>query len=277
MNYISGEKFVELSTFIYHKNVGKYDDYYHYAHTFDLQKINESTDTPIIYTTTYLVEFLLSDLKECKKEIILITHNADLCVDESLFIKKPDCVIRWFSQNVDYVNSILNSLPIGLENSIWFVDLNKLNKIGEKVSEEKKIKNLVYMNHNISTNPNERQKPYNLLHEKSWVTTDMRANGQLFNEYLDNIYNHKFVICPRGNGIDTHRTWECLYVNTIPIEKRNINNQFYSDLPICFVDDWEEITEDFLEKEYLRINDIKWNLNKLDFDYWKNKITNHAI
>ena len=79
-------------------------------------------------------------------------------------------------------------------------------------------------------------------------------------------------MCPEGNGIDTHRTWECLYMNTIPIEKININNQYYTDLPICFVNRWKEITEEFLEKEYIRINSIKWNMNKLSFEYWRNKI-----
>ena len=94
--------------------------------------------------------------------------------------------------------------------------------------------------------------------------------------YIDKIYNHKFVLSPEGNGTDTHRTWEILYLKSIPIEKRNINNQFFTDLPICFVDDWEEITEDFLNKEYDRINSIKWNLEKLDFNYWKNKILSNV-
>jgi hypothetical protein len=92
--------------------------------------------------------------------------------------------------------------------------------------------------------------------------------------YLDDIYNHKFVLCPEGNGTDTHRIWECLYLNTIPIEKRNINNSFYEDLPICFVDDWEEITEDFLNREYERITNTEYDMSKIDFKYWKQKIFN---
>ena len=80
------------------------------------------------------------------------------------------------------------------------------------------------------------------------------------------------MICPEGHGIDTHRTWETLYLNSIPIEIRNINNSFYEDLPICLVDSWEEITEDFLNKEYNRINEKKYNLEKLDFNYWLKKI-----
>ena len=63
-------------------------------------------------------------------------------------------------------------------------------------------------------------------------------------------------------------------MDTIPIEKRNINNSFYTDLPICFVDDWSEITESFLNKEYDRISTTKYDMSKIDFNYWKQRIIN---
>ena len=57
------------------------------------------------------------------------------------------------------------------------------------------------------------------------------------------------------------------------MEKRNINNSFYEGkLPICFVDDWSELTSDFLESEYERIKNTHWNLEMLTFTFWKNKI-----
>ena len=74
--------------------------------------------------------------------------------------------------------------------------------------------------------------------------------------------------------MDSHRKWECLYMGTIPIDKRNIDNQFYQDLPICLVDKWEDITEDFLLGEYERIQSADWNMDMLNFEYWKNKILN---
>ena len=67
----------------------------------------------------------------------------------------------------------------------------------------------------------------------------MRNNGDNFDGYLDNIYNHRFVLCPEGNGIDTHRLWECLYMGTIPIVKANKNVRFYEDLPILMVNEWK--------------------------------------
>jgi len=221
--------------------------------------------------------------RECQKDkkFILISHNSDGyigkppsrrdCANVNLI---PDNLIHWFGQNVNIVNERIESIPIGLENDKWFLGVRKKEKMLLKLKEEKTFKNLLYINHNPRTNPEKREGIYEMFSQKCkcWVTIEIGINGVNFDSYLNNIYNHKFVICPEGNGIDTHRTWECLYMGTIPIEKKNINNQFYTDLPILFVNDWEEITEELLVKEYQRIKKTKWNLDKLSFDYWKNRI-----
>jgi hypothetical protein len=203
--------------------------------------------------------------------LILISHNCDNCIDGSFYIL--DNIIKWYTQNVNQIDTRIESIPIGLENDRWFPDRQKKEKIFAKINETRQYRNLVYLNHNIGTNPAVRSRIYQLYEGESWVTSERRSNAQgRFDEYLDNIYNHKFVISPQGNGLDTHRTWECLYVGSIPIEKRNLNNRFYTDLPICFVDNWEDLTEDFLESEFVRIKSGTWNMKKLTFEYWKNKI-----
>jgi hypothetical protein len=186
----------------------------------------------------------------------------------------PKNLIKWFGQNVCVEDERIESIPIGLENSQWFPETKKIEKIDRKSQEEKTIKNLLYINHDIRTNPNQRAKPYELFKDVNFATVVSGRNGSNFDEYLENICSHKFVLCPEGNGTDTHRTWECLYTGTIPIEKRNINNSFYRDLPICFVNDWCEINEKFLEEEFLRIKNKNHNFLKLNFDYWKQRIEN---
>ena len=213
-----------------------------------------------------------------KDDFILVSHNSDGKItdkpkeyDADIRLI-PDNLIKWYGQNVNYKHNKIESVPIGLENSKWFPQINKRKQMLDKIKTNKQIKNLLYLNHNIRTNYNERAIVYKLLKDKKWTTSENGMNGNNFSRYIDNIYNHKFIICPEGNGTDTHRTWEALYLDTIPIEKRNINNSFYSDLPICFVDDWSDITEEFLVSEYKRITETKWNLEKLTMDYWIKKI-----
>jgi len=212
------------------------------------------------------------------KNIIYISHNSDVKITDKPRIlcdadsKCKDKFYRWFGQNVDVIDDKIESIPIGLENSNTFSRLKKIEVISDKLNDERKIKNLLYINHDISSNVKEREEPYKIFADSSYVTMFFGKNGMLYNEYVDNIYNHMFVICPEGYGIDTHRTWECLYLGSIPIVKRNINTTFYTDLPICFVNDWNEINEKFLLDEYKRIKSSVWNMDKLNFSYWKNKI-----
>lgn len=218
-----------------------------------------------------------------KNPFILISHNSDgkiLNYDTKFganINNMPNNLIKWYGQNVCVIHDKIESIPIGLENSMWFKEINKPLKIYNKNKEDKNFKNLLYINHNIQTNYSERYKPYEMFKKSEFVTLVNGMNGLNFDDYIDNIFNHKFVLCPEGNGTDTHRTWETLYLRSIPIEKRNINNQFYSDLPICFIDSWDEITEEFLNNEYERITKNIFNLQKLDFNYWKSKIIKSSL
>jgi len=229
--------------------------------------------------------------KSCPdNDFVLITHNSDgnITLNPTRFnlgssndtdfnnIQLPKNLIKWFSTNVDVEHDKIESIPIGLENRFWFPEMKKEEKIikfhngGHNLIKDK----LLYINHNVANNGPERAEPYELFSNVNWATVEHGRNGINFDNYLHNICNHKFVLCPAGNGIDTHRTWEVLYVGSIPIEKRNRNNRFYVDLPICFVDSWSDITEDFLNREYERITSINWNLEKLDFNYWQKRINN---
>ena len=83
-------------------------------------------------------------------------------------------------------------------------------------------------------------------------------------------------MAPPGNGIDTHRTWECLMVGTIPILIHSPMNSLYDDLPVLIIsiEDIHEITEEYLNRKYIEIfeNKDKYNFEKLYTPYWKSKI-----
>lgn len=286
IDFIQGQKFRDMADFTYAPVVKLPGDYDNLPSTF--RPLGLKKDVNVVYTHTMYASSLFKLIAELPTyQFVVITHNSDDRVVEGGvafmhngngivsgidYFALPDNVIRWYSKNVRVNNPRIESIPIGIENDMWFPSLHKKEKIQEKPKQLRLYKNLVYLNHNINTNPPERLKPYQILEGKPWATVDRGNNGSEFDRYLENLYTHKFVICPEGNGMDTHRTWECLYLGTIPIEKRNINNQFYSDLPILLVDDWEEVTEEFLEAAFPMFQKQTWNRNKLTFEYWKNKI-----
>ena len=62
-------------------------------------------------------------------------------------------------------------------------------------------------------------------------------------------------------------------MNTFPIVLRNINNSYYTDLPILFLDSWEEMSEKFLFDSFMEMSRKEWNMDKLNFEYWKDVIS----
>jgi len=276
-DWIQGDKFIGLADYTFSPKKRAGDDYDGLVNTLNkndrVWQDMSIKARPIIYTHGMYADDLFSHMWNIHRHFIVILHNSDNALTSDK--EWGSHMTNLYSTNVNYNEQLfIQSIPIGLENDRWFRGLHKKEKMLAMVSQPRTYKNMVYMNHNVKTNPAERTKPYEVLERMPWVTVERGSNGHGFDEYLHDIYSHNFVICPAGNGMDTHRTWETLYMGSIPIEKRNINNQFYTELPICFVDDWEEVTVDFLESEYSRIKRGAWNMEMLNFSYWKNKIQN---
>lgn len=269
IDFITGEKFVKVADLVYYPKGVK--DCNPLVNTYCPCALKEKT---IIYTHTLYVRQLFEEIKKLKCKFIIITHNCDVNVDESFIV--PDNVIKWFTQNVNVVNPKIESIPIGLENDKWFKNVDKKRKMEELMTHPRQYKNLVYLNSNVKTNPAGRQPLYDLFGDKRWITTVHGINGVEFDAYLDNIYSHPFVFCPDGNGIDTHRLWETLYMGSIPIVKRGINTEFYKELPICYVDRWVEVTQEFLYDALQRLALLPWYREMLEFKYWQNKIRSYV-
>ena len=274
MDWIQGDEFIKLGKYTFAPQKRRNDDYDKLPNTLDVRKLR---DGDIIYTHTIYVKELFEVIKDIPQEVIVVSHNGDVNID----FPPPDNVIMWYTQNVNILHDRVEPIPIGLENDRWFKDIHKKEKMLAKLKEPRKYKNLVYMNFNIATNPAKREEVYKALKDKEWVTVDMGSNGHRFDEYLDNIYNHKFVLCPEGNGIDTHRVWETLYMGSIPVVENNISAELlYSYFP-CLIthNGWTGLDDISLRWEFNDFNRIKKSTdihNKmLTFEYWKNKILSH--
>lgn len=279
MQYIQGSKFKEITDLVFAptpkaKDLWAIGDYDNLQNNFFLEACKKGTTTSV-YTHGIYARQALKVLADFKRDFVLVTHNSDEAINDTYDI--PDNVIKWYAQNVNTYNPKVSSLPIGLENDMWGMHhwkppLHKLSVIEQKMGEEKDYRNMLYMNFNPATAPHNRNHVWEMFKDKPWVTAHRGSNFSEFDNYITNVRHHKFVLCPEGNGMDTHRTWETLYLGNIPIEKRNKNNRFYTDLPILFVDEWEEVTEELLRKAYWTIKLQDWNMEKLDMQYWINKI-----
>lgn len=104
----------------------------------------------------------------------------------------------------------------------------------------------VYANFSVDTAPKHREKLAELCHstpgilfEKPEVSLAGRA------KYLQEMRDSGLVVCPRGNGLDTHRFYEALYVGAIPIvllTSYSARLARYFDLPFIGLPRWESLT-----------------------------------
>ena len=139
-------------------------------------------------------------------------------------------------------------------------------------------KHLVYSN--VSPNTHSSRAPIlALFKDKTWVLNeegqDYSLEGRI--NYLHHIRSHKFTLAPAGNGIDTHRLWEALYMQSIPIVKRHIVHRDWEDLPIYFVDNFAEVTPETLEQKYEELAPLFKDeklMKKCTLGWWKENIQN---
>jgi hypothetical protein len=72
-----------------------------------------------------------------------------------------------------------------------------------------------------------------------------------------------FVPCPRGNGLDTHRIWEAIYLGAIPVVLNSDRFAALEGWPILFIEDWNEIIEKSREELVARYEGLQIPYEKL--------------
>ena len=231
---------------------------------------------PIIYVPTEAYEMALEFIRiNPSIEFKLITHNSDKCVSKC---EVPDNLIRWYAQNLDFVHPKVEPIPIGLENQSWHPGKRAVldYMIAEK-NNPHRIRNAALCQFNPETFSHERYPLFNMVMSKQVAAHSYFClNGIEFNLYCENLIKYKFCLCPRGNGIDTHRLWEAILLGCIPIVKRAYSCYNYNEpYPALFVDSWYEVTEELLRHvSELEIDKSLFDTKILTKSYWKERITN---
>lgn len=231
-------------------------------------------DNSIIFSTSFMIKDLFKLLNKEKrlKRLILVTHQGDDLIDKKLFSLKPKSISKWYSTNVNYKNESLIPIPLGIAN-YNLRNLNELQFIGkENFTFFERKQNLLYLNFQKNTNNKERDGIYENFEKKKWVEIDLPDKD--LKDYHKKLENSSFVLCPWGNGVDTHRIWETLYSGSIPITKFHYSLSTLHNLPILFINDYSEITPNLLESFLKNNYKTKFNYEKLNFNFWKTQILN---
>ena len=228
--FICGIKFQTIADVII--DINRFDD------------LSVLKDGSIIWCKTDFIPELFDKIKNNDNKYILISHCSDYEINEFKFINKPKCIYKWYAQNVNYKHKDLVPLPIGIENDKGCnrgqnTDFEFIKDYIKPLSISNKIINKIYCNFNPITNIN-RYDVIKILTENGNGIFDRKNT---YKEYCEEVKRFLFVASPKGNGIDCHRTWETLYLGSIPIVERHFMYDTFKDLPIIQIDDWKYIDE----------------------------------
>ena len=230
-------------------------------------------ENDIIFSNLFTLNELFYELNKFQnfKNIKLITHQSDISVDKKIFAKKPNCISEWYSINVKDKIDGLTPIPIGLSNNYSNKNLTKKHFLNlKKIDFNDKIDKL-YVNFEVNTNFDERYPLIKYFNKKTWAIVNTKKLS--LEEYVENLNKYKFVLCPPGNGIDTHRMWEVLYSNSVPVINNYLTYNAANDLGVLKIEKFTNLTEETLKNFHKNTptNEI------LSTDYWFDKINKNVI
>jgi len=233
----------------------------------------------LVYLETHDVAGYIEFIRSRTDRLVVLSHNSDGYIAapgtptreyDFVWHDIPPNVVHWFGQNVDVDDERLTPIPIGLERIRWHPEMHKNELILSTPRDEKT--GLVYLNVNTRIRV-QREVLYRYFGALPWVTVERGRNGVDFEHYARQIARHKFVLCPDGNGMDTHRTWETLYLGSFPIVERHVFTEYFARyLPLLIVDDWRQVTDWWLEQVHKDFTNREWRWAMLTMGYWEKAI-----
>ncbi len=260
MRLITGELIQECAD-VYIGNIGDflYNPYitcqpHKHLALSDLCGMSSYANPPIVFCYSSIIKQLSSIIHIFENAFTLITHNGDANVEDVYYVNtilnSPN-LRKWYAQNVNYFHSKLIPLPIGIANRMWphgNISIRDSPKIHD-----------VYMAFDLNTNPKKRKECLDALVDKVPFLPFV-----LPNENMVRLSQYKYCICPEGDGLDTHRLWEALYLHVVPImlKTRHIDMLINKYLfPAILLDRWEDLDisnlpsyDNFIFSNYWRLD-----------------------
>jgi hypothetical protein len=187
-------------------------------------------------------------LPRLQNDFILVTHNSDQNItSEVVDILEHPKLRFWHAQNVLLNHPKLGGIPIGVANSMW--RHGDVAAVGRVIASSIPKTNDFYFYFRVYTNTEARALCKDTLEKKGLQFGSVAPN---FESYLRNMASHKYAICPPGNGIDSHRIWEALYIGVIPVCLRSIfTEKVNRRFPIILLDSWADFDAAALLKSYV--------------------------
>ena len=245
--------------------------------------------------------------------IVLVTGDSDYGpVGAFRYLLDDARIAHWFAQNCDVVfrHPKLTRIPIGIDNPRYtklekrigfFIEMMlgkspldpsvSRNDVGDQALLQKiaaaargdartrPLRALCTFHMNQKLVPNfeavpERKEAYEILKDNPCChfVPSRLLQSECWRIHAD----FAFEVSPRGKGLDCFRTWEALFLGTLPIVKTSTLDPLYvdEDFPVAVVESYREITPDNLTRwrDSLAEKLAPRMIRQLTNDYWLDRI-----
>lgn len=215
-------------------------------------------------------------------KFVIFTSHEDTPIDTH--IKIPDNVLGIHATNAEYFGGKVHPFPYGLQRKIGSHD-HRHEILKEEIDKDVKPTKMLYINCGLGKERNDKERAY-LPHFEGleWATCRFDKDSKFFpyekyKDFLDEMRDHKFQVCPLGHGMDCHRNWELLYMRRVPVMKEHpYFRELMKGFPVLFVKDWPDITRKLLEdSDHLYQEAQLINMKRLDLNLIYSTIVNSYL
>lgn len=203
----------------------------------------------VVFVKTDILSWFLQN-RTIRQPITLVTGVSDVSptqIECDAIVSNPH-IRKWIGCNIPFRHPKIVKLPIGVGeperingNHDTLVRLH-----ADRIPWDEKIDALCIPHHSQTH------------HARTLTPTLPKLD---FEDYMKAIGNHKFVVCQRGNGADTHRVCEVLLMGSVPVLERSGLDDMYEQWPVLLVDSFDHVdTREFVfdESKYESFLDVFW-------------------
>ena len=215
-----------------------------------------------VFVKTDLLPTVLNDLAKISVPWHLLTGNSDLNIQNNNadFLLNLENLVTWSGNNLKKFHDKCLAIPIGIANT-GRLSPNTFNTLPE----QNIIRPIKMCLTPLSDTHVERN------HVRDWLQKNCyTVQGHLsWQDYKDIVSVSQFSVCPRGNGLDTHRVMESIILGALPVVRDSYLNEMYNKMGCKIINEWNDLYHvDF------------WNYSPPDqkyatFDYWLQEFYKH--
>jgi len=164
------------------------------------------------------------------KRFVFIVHNTDRSFGEYEVEQYMKYATHIYAINTTTTHPRLTTIPLGfVDRQLPFLETFQVPNVARDIE--------IYMNFTRGTNSEKRNQCLEIFENNPRVT---QRTGLSVSEYYEDLCRSKFVLCPEGTGIDTHRVYESLLCGATPVVLRNSLSSLYKKMPVCIVNSWSD-------------------------------------